>query len=577
MKTLYKMMIVAACSLSFTGCYDLDCFPEDKLSSGTFWKNQQHADMGMMGVYSVLQYDDAMGRYFALDCMTDIGYANSDYVYSSIARGTTNARSSVYKNRWKNLYEGVTRSNTALQNIPATDMSDEQKAKYMAEAKFLRSFYYFQLLDLFGGVPLYDEATIVSNEFNNMKKPRSTADDTRKFILDDLEAAINSLPDKWDEANYGRATRGAAYALKGKVLLFNKQYADAEKCFEAISGANAATYGYELYDNYADIFTPAGDESGEMVFAIQNKGGKGEDYGMPMAWYLGTRSTFNGNGWNSSTMATEFVATYEHKTDGKPLDWDVDICAGMSGDDDLKKEVFISEMSKDGTEVASYTSYRQQLLALWDDLDPRLAATVILPYTTYDGWIKNAPKLCEYVVAEGNPLAQNGFLQADNSKTKNYFWRKFVPEGNLNGELNNRADTPINFPIIRYADVLLMLAECYNETGNGDPIALINQVRARQSVNMPAINSGSSYLAATSKAEIFERIKHERAVEFAGEGLRFSDLKRWGLLETMNGVAKKSMLGGQFYKHVASKRDYLWPIPGDEKDKNPDLEQNPGW
>ena len=577
MRTIYKMVMMVVCTIFFTGCYDLDRFPEDKLSSETFWKTQEHADQGMMGVYSVLQKDDVMGRYWALDCMTDIGYANSDYAYNSIAQGTTNARSSIYKNRWRNLYEGVARANIALQNIPNVDMEDNLKSRYIAEARFLRGLYYFHLLDLFGGVPIYDETTNIEAEFNNMLKPRSSVEEVRTFILEDLQNAIDCLPKVWDDANKGRATQGAAYALKGKVLLYAKQYAEAEKCFEAISGVNAATYGYELYNNYADIFTPTGDESGEMVFAIQNKGGKGMDYGMPMAWYLGTRSTFNGNGWNSSTMATEFVSTYEHRSDGRPLDWDKDICEGMSTNNQLKEKVFVSEMTEDGTAVSVWTPYKQQLLDLWDDLDPRLSATAILPYTTYDGWIKNAPQLCTYVVAKGSPRAQNGFLQADNANTKNYFWRKFVPTGNLDGELNNREDTPINFPVIRYADVLLMLAECYNETGNGDPIVLINHVRARESVNMPALNSGSPYLEATTKEQIFERIKHERAVEFAGEGLRFSDLRRWGLLETMNGVAKQSMLGTTFYKHSVNSRDYLWPIPGDEIDKNPSLKQNPGW
>lgn len=571
------MIIVAACLFFFTGCYDLNRFPEDKLSSKTFWQTQQHADQGLMGIYSVLQRDDVMGMYFVLDCLTDVGYANSNYAYNSIALGTTNARTSIYKNRWKNLYEGITRANIALQNIPQIEMNSDIKNRYLSEARFLRGFFYFQLLDLFGGVPLYDETVDVGLEFNNMMKPRSSAEEVRAFILADLQNAIDYLPEKWDDVNKGRATKGAAYALKGKVLLYNKQYVEAEKCFEAISGENAATYGYELYNNYADIFTPVGDESGEMVFAIQNKGGKGMDYGMPMAWYLGTRSTFNGNGWNSSTAATEFINMYEHRSDGRPLNWNTDICQGFMEDDKVKEEVFLSEMSEGNLEVISWTPYKKKLLDLWQDLDPRLSATVILPYTNYDGWIKNKPQSCLYVVAKGNPTAQNGFLQADNSNTKNYFWRKFVPTENLDGELNNRADTPINFPVIRYADVLLMLAECYNETGDGDPIALINQVRKRESVNMPELNNGSPYLNAHTKEEIFERIKHERAIEFAGEGLRFSDLKRWRMLESMNNVAKKSILGDTFYKHSVSERDYLWPIPGDEIDKNPALEQNPGW
>jgi hypothetical protein len=100
-------------------------------------------------------------------------------------------------------------------------------------------------------------------------------------------------------------------------------------------------------------------------------------------------------------------------------------------------------------------------------------------------------------------------------------------------------------------------------------------VRAR--VDMPGLNSGPDYLKATSKAEVFERIKHERAVELAGEGHSFSDLKRWGLLETLNGRGEYDLTGKFRYTRAVSERDYLWPIPANEIEKNPDLEQNPGW
>ena len=116
----------------------------------------------------------------------------------------------------------------------------------------------------------------------------------------------------------------------------------------------------------------------------------------------------------------------------------------------------------------------------------------------------------------------------------------------MGGAINNKEHTPINFPLIRYADVLLMMAECQNELGNQSAaVALINQVRARKGVEMPGINSGPSYLKATTKAEVFERIRHERAVELAGEGWSFSDMKRWNLLETLD-KRKESDITGKF-------------------------------
>ena len=177
------------------------------------------------------------------------------------------------------------------------------------------------------------------------------------------------------------------------------------------------------------------------------------------------------------------------------------------------------------------------------------------------------------MVAEGvNEV--NGFVRGNNDWFA-YFFRKFVPEYDMDGTANNRAHTPINFPLIRYADVLLMLAECYNENNrSSDAVDLINQVRAR--AGMPGINSGPDYLAADSKEEVFERIRRERGWELAGEGHSFDDYKRWGMLEQLDGPMS-DLLGTVKYTRVVSSRDYLWPIPQTERDMNPDLTQNPGW
>ena len=96
----------------------------------------------------------------------------------------------------------------------------------MGEAKFLRSLFYFYLTDFFGGVPIYDEKTIVSEDFANMLNPRSSIDEVRKFILKDLDDAIATLPTDRSSDAKGRVTQNGAYALKGKVLLYAKRYAE---------------------------------------------------------------------------------------------------------------------------------------------------------------------------------------------------------------------------------------------------------------------------------------------------------------------------------------------------------------
>jgi hypothetical protein len=226
--------------------------------------------------------------------------------------------------------------------------------------------------------------------------------------------------------------------------------------------------------------------------------------------------------------------------------------------------------------VKAYPAAKGKLLEMYAQRDPRMNATVLLPYTKYIGWYANAQEDCEFVIAP-SITSGKGYVRV-NGNYEIYLWRKFVPEGNMGGALNNRAHTPINFPLIRYADVLLMLAECQNELGDQEgAVKLINQVRARKSVEMPGINSGPDYLKATTKAEVFERIRHERAVELAGEGHSFSDMKRWKLLETLNGRTEKDITGRFRYTRVVTARDYLWPIPADEIEKNDKLTQNPNW
>lgn len=571
MKT-YKLFsaLAAVALLCFSSCYDLERFPADQLSSGTFFKTQDHADQAMMAVYNNLQYDNAFGLQFSMDGLGGIAMGYDNPSYQVFQRGIYDVENPWVKNKWIYLYEGVTRANIVLQNIDNVDMSDELKARYKGEAKFLRALHYFALKNFFGGVPLYDESFNVGENFNDMNLPRESEENIRKFILDDLDAAIASLPAKWDDPNKGRATSGAAMALKGKVLLFNKQYDQAKTCFENVVNSKQ----YALYDNYADLFKPGGDESSEMIFAIQNMGGVGTDLGMPMTFYMGTRASY-GSCWNNVMVATDFVDTYEYK-DGRPYDWE-EFAPGFTTDDKVKQEVFRSTLDKAKTKVEAYTPYKEKLLAMYEQRDPRMTYSIILPYTQYKGWYKNAPHDCEYVVVF-NGVNDGHHMIRVNGNYETYIWRKFVAEYNMDGAINNRADTPINFPLIRYADVLLMLAECYNELGDQEgAVRLINEVRARPSVNMPGLNSGPAWLKATTKEEVFERIRHERAVELAGEGLSFDDMRRWGLLETLNGRKEKDITGKVRYTRSVSKRDYLWPIPADEIEKNPALEQNPSW
>lgn len=560
--------------MSLTGCYDLDRYPTDKLSSATYFKTEDHAKSAMMGIYSRMQNDNVFGLQFSMDCLGGIAMGYDNASYTNIMSGTYDVTNGQVSSKWTNLYEGIARTNIFLRNVDGCAMSDELKAQYKAEARFMRALFYNELLNFFGGVPYYDETTDVSTDYANMKNPRSTADQIRQYVLADLQAA-EALPETWDAANHGRATKWAARALEGRVFLYNKQYAEAKKCFEDVIQHS----GSSLYGDYAGLFLPGGDDSSEMIFAIQNMGGVGTDYGMPMCFYMGTRASY-GSCWNNVMVATTFADSYEWK-DGRPFSWKEYFAGTELADfetNNATKAKFFNSTFK-GSKITAYTTYKDQIKQMYADRDPRMTATLITPYSDYIAWYKNKEHPSIFALPVNTVQDGNGFIRV-NGNYNCYLWRKFVPEGNMGGAINKRDDTPINFPLIRYADVLLMMAEC-EWALNNDAVAIdyINQVRQRPSVMMPKLtwNGVDSPVNVKTHDEVFARLRHERAVEFAGEGLSFNDMKRWGLLETLNGKAENEITGKTRYKRVVRSRDYLWPIPSTEIEKNAELTQNPGW
>lgn len=559
--------------MMLSSCYDLDRFPDDQLSSGSFYKTDAHAKAAMMGVYEVMHWDHVYGLAFAWDGLGGIcaGYDNPSM--QNIQKGTLPLNNAYYTTKWGYCYEGIARANDVLRNVDNLQESDEIKTRYRAEARFMRAVYYWHLFKFYGGVPLYDESWNVGSDYAEMLEPRATEEATRKFILDDIEAAL-ALPESWPAADTGRATWGAAMSFKGKVLLFNKQYKEASECFKKVIDSG----NYQLYPEYADLFKPAADNSSEIIFTIQNLGGVGHPYGMPMCFYLGTRAAL-GYCWNNVMASTNFADEYEWN-DGSQFDWDEEF-PGFSSDWDISDGVLVSTLSSNNKTVKKYTPYKDWLIEMYASRDPRMNASLITPYSTYKGGAGNSEMMYEFVVtyrSKLNAIPDRCGLLRPNGGYSWYPWRKFVPEGIMGGteEFNNRAHTPINFPLIRYADVLLMQAECLNELGDQPgACALVNQVRAR--VGMPGLNSGPAYLAANSHDEVFARIRHERRIELACEGHSFDDERRWGTLENLNGVWEMTLTGEQYYERKVTKRDYLWPIPLSEIDKNPLLEQNPDW
>lgn len=569
-------MLLAA--MTFTGCYDLETYPGDKVNEGTFYKTGDHAHQGLMGIYGMLRLNEAYGYQFCFDHLGDIAYG---YNYYMMFLATYTDRDGTIQAHWQTFYDGIHRVNTFIRSVKGMRgiITDEQINEYVAEAKFLRAMFYFSLTDLFGGVPYYDESTNVNEEFMNLKQPKSSLEEVRAHILEDLDEAIKYLPVEHAASEYGRATKGAAYALRGKVHLYDKEWQSAINDFEEIVYNKSNNYGYALDDDYARVFKLYnGAKSPETVFSIQNKSGVGTEYGMQIQALMGCRGAY-GSCWNNTVPSTQLVDMYEFK-DGRPFNWD-EIFPGYNAmTPEQRKELLSVEMDGSGTIVGLREADTAKILSAYTCRDPRLMATVIVPYSHYMGNIGRTTNV-DLIFALDHNLAgnANGGTIQNNAGWVSYLYRKFVTEGDQGGAISNRLHTPFAFPLIRFADVLLMLSEAYNEAGQLDKAVIeFNKVRAR--VGMPGLNSGPAWMVVSNKEQMAERIRKERAVEFAGEGLRFSDLRRWGYEiahKTLNNVDAVNIYGEPIYTHLFTERDMLWPIPGVERERNKELTQNPGW
>lgn len=542
-------MLLAA--MTFTGCYDLETYPGDKVNEGTFYKTGDHAHQGLMGIYGMLRLNEAYGYQFCFDHLGDIAYG---YNYYMMFLATYTDRDGTIQAHWQTFYDGIHRVNTFIRSVKGMRgiITDEQINEYVAEAKFLRAMFYFSLTDLFGGVPYYDESTNVNEEFMNLKQPRSSLEEVRAHILEDLDEAIKYLPVEHAASEYGRATKGAAYALRGKVHLYDKEWQSAINDFEEIVYNKSNNYGYALDDDYARVFKLYnGAKSPETVFSIQNKSGVGTEYGMQIQALMGCRGAY-GSCWNNTVPSTQLVDMYEFK-DGRPFNWD-EIFPGYNAmTPEQRKELLSVEMDGSGTIVGLREADTAKILSAYTCRDPRLMATVIVPYSHYMGNIGRTTNV-DLIFALDHNLAgnANGGTIQNNAGWVSYLYRKFVTEGDQGGAISNRLHTPFAFPLIRFADVLLMLSEAYNEAGQLDKaVTEFNKVRAR--VGMPGLNSGPAWMVVSNKEQMAERIRKERAVEFAGEGLRFSDLRRWGYEiahKTLNNVDAVNIYGEPILPNV---------------------------
>ena len=492
----------------------LDQVNPNAQTSATFWKTGNDALQGVNAAYAPLLLDGAYMRFtpILLDVRGDDIRSNSPWTAISgvgkFAIGTSDA--SGYGWAFDEYYEGVSRCNQVLDNVPPISMDGELKKRIIGQAYFMRGLYFFHLVNLFGNVAL---PTVSPKSTSEFFAPQTTQEEGWKQVMSDFKAAIDMLPVSYtnvsgpDANQLGRATKGAAMAYLGKTYLFNKMYTEAAAQFKAVIDLNV----YDLVPNYKDNFTESNENNKESIFEVQFSTTAG---GTDLGWQGIPSSTWG----KTSARAITYGAPNFGWTDVQP--------------------------------TFSVFNEFQQEKTVDGKVDPRLDATIFYnkPGETiygqsFDQVYKNSPFL--------NDVFCRKYENGDGNKVNEFDWK-----------------SGINERLMRYADVLLMYAECLNELGKTSEAApYIQRVRTR--ANLP---DRTAEFAGMSQSQMRDQLAHERLLEFCLEGHRFDDIRRWGWLQDPSKLAMLKSRDPEFNNYKPGKE--LYPIPQGEIDSNPGFKQN---
>ncbi|MEN8157110.1 MAG: RagB/SusD family nutrient uptake outer membrane protein [Bacteroidota bacterium] len=452
-------------------------------------------------------------------------------------------------NVWGRMYAAIRASNKFLEEIEGETFEDllwneeywKVKGKlelFPYEARFLRAYFYFELVKRYGSVPLIT-TVLTPEEANGVSQV--SFDEVVQFIANECDSVWKYLPPTHQnllEGETGRITKGAALALKSRVLLYaasplHNESADPQKWIDAADAAIVLIDSvlYELEGNYDDVVNNP--TSVELILGTrQGESNSFEKKNFPMGY----------EGGNTGTCPTQnLVDAYEMATTGLPID-------------------------DPGSDYDSNFPYQ--------DRDPRMESTVLRNGDMFKGqtietWY-------------GGTHAQPGA----NATRTGYYLRKYVIES-INLSPTNTTRKRHTWVLFRYAEVLLNYAEAMNEVYGPDDAAgrsmtaldAVNLVRARAEM--------AGFPAGMSQAGFRERLRNERRVELAFEDHRFWDIRRWqtgeSTKEILGILITENPFGGYAYEQVVveervfEEKMNLYPVPQTEIYINNNLQQNPGW
>ena len=522
--------ILFGCFLSVLLLTDFSCtekylnvLPEDKITSANFPKTEGDIKLLLNGVYALLRessiYDQGLFGFGVLDGATPNAFNWGNTAITKTGNGQlSSADAGIVTFRWTRCYAIIFRSNYLLKALEGVQLSEDIKSVYVGEAHFLRGLAYSLLVESYGGVPLIT-SSLSTDEAKNVS--RATANDTWQQVIADYDVAIGKL--KADAPQVGRATKGAALGLELRTYLYQNKYDKVVELAAKIDALNK----YSLFPSYEGLFKLANENNKEVLFDIQYIRGENSQGSL--------HDQYCGTGTGSFTRGSRYVPTADLVDAYERID-------GSAG---------------------KYSSSNIDLNNPYAGWDPRMKFTVVVPGSYFLGY--RFP----------NYLYPAGAFNHPGNRLQQFSSRKYRIEPE--SDLPPSGQSDLNNIIMRYADVILAKAEAIIET-NGDineAIRLINRIRTeRIDVKLTPLPLGMSQDAARQK------LRHERRIEFALEGLYWADIKRWNIAKDLYPLVIKDQKGGIIetkFPNGYLERYNLLPIPDAEISLNNNLIQNKGW
>lgn len=612
MKNIFTMALVTTCMSACTGFLDIE--PETTLTGKNFYKSPDDIRSALYSTYSSLRDNGLYSAsiYLFGDVRSDVAFPNQTNYYANtfrheIEKFTISANNSGNQNYWAHHYKGIIRANTVIEKGKELFGNDEAVQKYIAEAEVLRALFYFNLVRAYGGVPIIMD---IPQEYTDSRGHlRASTEEVYIRILTDLTTAIESnnlyrSTNSGEKTPTGRVNKYAAEALLGKVLLSmpnditEAAYPNVEAWKDISANPNitvfypemtttqyeAAKYyledvinngGYELYPNFSELFKPTNKHSSESIWEVEYKTGQAEGLGSPFYTLFSPasyapRNKANSNGYipspisnqgNGACAPTGYFMDMAKKWDSMYPDYQYEV---RKFDDVIYTDTRISDGNiKLDTDGISYLPVNE---------NKDYTQNVAYPYDPYTG--------------TSFRTSVKGFSADDQWMCGKYM-------GSSEYKVNDSDD---NWYILRFADVLLLLAEAEAHISDGvlSQSVLnntINLVRERAGI-VPYLASGDSNKewVLDTPEKVYQAIYDERTLELAFEGHRWFDLVRSGkAVEVMNQhftnfynayTSNSSPNVNNYYmkseKFEIDQYCTLFPIPSQEIRSNPKLTQNYG-